>query len=97
MPLDITGSLAATNSTFAANTATDGGGVFNNQGTLEFINATIAYNQASSIGGGLDLVNGNTSLYNTLVALNTAGCRVAGTQRRHRVGHHVGAIPARTT
>ena len=43
--------------------------------TLTFVNATIAYNQASQAGGGFDVAGGTATLYNTLVASNTAGSR----------------------
>ena len=52
------------------------------QGPLTFINATIAYNTASSFGGGLDINSGSAALYNTLVAQNSVGVigsDVAGT------------------
>ena len=42
-------------------------------GTLTLVNATIAYNQAATFGGGLDVTGGTATLYNTLVAQNTAG------------------------
>ncbi len=65
-------SLVATNATFASNTAGSGGALYS-QGTVEFVNSTIVYNQSSVTGGGLDLAGGTASLYNTLVALNTLG------------------------
>ncbi len=71
-----TGTFTITNSTIANNMAVNGGGVSSvSPGT--FIDTTIAYNNASastSGGGGLSLATGgNAALYNTIVAVNTAG------------------------
>ncbi len=68
----VAGGLTASNATFASNTASFGGAVYT-QGSLTFVNATIAYNQASLAGGGFDVAGGTATLYNTLVAGNTAG------------------------
>jgi predicted outer membrane repeat protein len=76
------GTLTMTNSTVANNgltgvtiVALQGGGIFN-AGKLTAINSTIAYNTVANgaTGGGIDtIVPSAVSLYNTIVARNTAG------------------------
>ncbi len=68
------GTLAMTNSTVANNTALLGGGIFN-AGTMTAVNSTIAYNTVlfGGAGGGLETTTTTAALYNTIVALNTAG------------------------
>ncbi len=70
--VDVAGGLTASNATFATNSAGFGGALYS-KGTLTFVNTTIAYNQATLAGGGLDVAGGTATLYNTLVANNTAG------------------------
>ena len=66
------GSFTTTNSTFAFNTAPQGGAIYST-GTLTAINATIAYNTSTTAasGGGLNVAHGLTSLYNSIIASNT--------------------------
>ena len=61
-----------TNSTIALNSAPLGGGIYNT-GTLTLINDTVAYNNATSSGGGagLDAASGTATLFNSIVAQNT--------------------------
>ncbi len=67
--------LTITNSTLAQNLATTAGGAIDNSATLTAVNDTIADNNvgASGSGAGLDASGGTATLYNTIVALNTAG------------------------
>ncbi len=74
------GTITVTDSTIADNQSgalpdTDyGGGGINNQGTLTAVNTTIAYNYTRYPGGGVyDDPGCTTTLYNTIVAVNTAG------------------------
>ena len=64
----------AEGSTIAVNTAPLGAGIFNT-GTFTLINDTIAYNVASTAGGGggLDALAGTATLFNSILAQNTAG------------------------
>ena len=68
------GTATVTNSTIANESAATGAGIYN-AGNLTLINATIAYNNAtqSGGGGGLDAASGTATLYNSIVAQNTAG------------------------
>jgi predicted outer membrane repeat protein len=85
--ITVNGPTTITNSTITNNsTGENGGGIF-----LAFFgipltvtNSTIAYNQSGSLGGGLNTGGHNpmVSLYNTIVALNTAtvgGADISGT------------------
>ena len=66
------GVLTLTNVTITANSAVQGGGIFNS-GTLTLVSSTIASNISggSGTGGGLDAAAGTATLYNTIVAENT--------------------------
>jgi hypothetical protein len=71
----INGAAYISNSTFAANEAQDGGGIVVFQ-TLTLANCTISTNigtDTSGAGGGLYANSGNTTIYNTIIALNTLG------------------------
>ena len=67
-----------TNTTIADNSAMAGGGI-DNAGTLDAVNATIAYNTVATVGsgGGLDVLNGPPMLYNTIIALKRRGTGAA--------------------
>ncbi len=74
------GTLTAINSTIASNsTGANGGGIVNG-GTLTAVDTTVAYNDGgfnyyggTGIGGGVyDFAGATTTLYNTIVAANTA-------------------------
>ncbi len=68
------GTASLTNATIAGNTGVSAGGVLNT-GTLTVVNGTIAENHIASggTGGGLYSQFGTATLYNTIVASNTAG------------------------
>jgi hypothetical protein len=75
------GTFTATNTTIAGNSGfIKGAGIFN-MGTVTMVNSTIAYNVASTggVGGGLDSASASTSLFNTIVALNTVGSGASAT------------------
>jgi hypothetical protein len=67
--------LTVTNSTIAGNSGGTLGGGIADFATLTLTNCTIASNNvpSSGSGGGLDVVSGTATLYNTIVALNTRG------------------------
>ncbi|MCP5534340.1 MAG: hypothetical protein H7A48_14310, partial [Akkermansiaceae bacterium] len=65
------GHTAAANCTFAGNTSPKGGAVFNQVGSLDLEFATISGNSATGAGGNL-LVNGTTTISNSIVAGNEA-------------------------
>ena len=65
--------MTAFDTTIAGNAGGDYGGGIMNQGTFTAINTTIAYNQTTSYGGGVyDNGGSTTTLYNTIVTVNTA-------------------------
>jgi hypothetical protein len=67
------GTLALTNSTVYGNTASYGGGIAIS-GSLTLTNTTIAGNRATgTTSGGIDIQNGSTVLFNSLVAGNFTG------------------------
>jgi len=69
-------------STIARNTATsDGGGIYNNAGTLTLVNTTVSYNTAGSDGGGLYDNAGTSVLAYTTIASNTASTGGGGIHR----------------
>jgi fibronectin-binding autotransporter adhesin len=85
---DLGGTMTIVNSTIAFNhSGQTGGGINqvgggnNESGSLTVINSTIAYNtiNAGGAGGGIDASSGTTTLYNTIVALNTAGITTTAT------------------
>ncbi len=93
------GSLTITNDTLADNSAGIGGGIAIGSGAsgdaaLTAINDTIADNTAGNAGGGLDVIGGTASLFNTIVALNTdasgagdiAGTGIASISSNNLVG-----------
>ncbi len=71
---DLIASLTLLNSTIAGNAAGQNGGGINQVGTLFSVSSTIANNTvaAGGAGGGIDASSGTTTLYNTLIAGNTA-------------------------
>ena len=78
---DLVGNLTLLNSTIADNQAGQNGGGINQAGTLLALSSTIADNFVASggAGGGIDATSGATTLYNTLVAGNTAGTGTSAT------------------
>ncbi len=67
------GTLSIAVSTISTNTANGaGGGVYNNGALAEFDAVTVANNEALASGGGIASVT-NTTLINTIVALNSSG------------------------
>jgi hypothetical protein len=70
------GTATITDSTFAGNSANEGGAI-GSDGTLIIVSATIADNTALSDGGGLAVLGGTTTLYDTIVAQNTTTTPVA--------------------
>ncbi|MBY0522398.1 MAG: HYR domain-containing protein [Gemmataceae bacterium] len=66
--------LTVSNSTFAENTANGNGGGISNGGTLTVGHSTFSTNSADGNGGGIDNTGiGTATVYNTIVAANTAG------------------------
>ncbi len=65
--------MSISNSTFTSNSVSsgDGGGFFNNGGTVSISNSTFANNSASVIGGGLSN-NGTVNISNSTFANNSA-------------------------
>ena len=78
---DLIGILNVLNSTIADNYAGQNGGGINQAGMLAAFSTTIADNVVASggSGGGIDASSGTTVLYNTIVALNTAGTGTSST------------------
>jgi fibronectin-binding autotransporter adhesin len=72
---DLAGVLTLTNSTLAGNAAGQAGGAIDTVGVLTAVNDTIAYNSVAPGGsaGGIYAPSGTTTLFNTIVALNTSG------------------------
>jgi hypothetical protein len=72
---DLISTLTLTNSTIALNFAGQNGGGINQVGIMTAISSTIADNSvaAGGAGGGIDASAGTTTLYDTIVAGNTAG------------------------
>jgi hypothetical protein len=62
----------ANSNNMAANSATSGGGVWSNS-SARLTNVTIAGNQASMTGGGIDVAGGRFVLCNTLIGFNSSG------------------------
>ena len=61
------------NSTFSANIAgTDGGGIYQLEGTLSLNHVTATLNTAGRAGGGLAVASGTSQLGNSIIAGNTA-------------------------
>ena len=71
------GTTTVIESTIADNTTSGYGGGINNDGTFTAVNTTIAYNETDyRIGGGVyDDPGSTTTLYNTIVAVNTRPVR----------------------
>jgi CSLREA domain-containing protein len=82
------------NSTVSGNSATFGGGIYNNGGTLNLLNVTVTNNNADgnigggpvggpgAVGGGIDTGSGlATNIKNSIVAANfaTTGTNISGT------------------
>ena len=61
-----------TNSTVSGNTAADGGGIYNNSGTVTLTNSTVSANIASANGGGISN-GGDFTLANSLIAQQGQG------------------------
>ncbi len=76
------GSLTTSNNNLIGNSAaTDGGGIFQNQGDLYVLHSTISGNSATGNGGGIENVsNGTLTLINSTVSGNTAGTNGGGIQ-----------------
>ncbi len=74
--------MTVTDSTLAGNTANQYGGAIDNVSTLTAVSDTIAYNVVApgGSGGGIDAYAGTTTLYDTIVALNTVGTGTSGRQ-----------------
>ena len=72
---DFGGTMTLVDSTLAGNTASQYGGAIDNVSNLSAVGDTIAYNVVipGGSGGGIDAYAGTTSLYDTIVALNTVG------------------------
>ena len=85
---DLAGTMTIINSTIANNNAAQNGGGINTVGILTVINSTIAYNSVNpgGAGGGIYATTGTTTLYNTIVALNTSGTGTTATCQRY-LGH----------
>ncbi len=68
------GDVMIKNSTISSNTATYGGGIYNQGGQVELLDATVAYNSVEQKGGGLYNANplSVTQIKNTLIAANDA-------------------------
>ncbi|HET6284743.1 MAG TPA: CSLREA domain-containing protein, partial [Polyangia bacterium] len=67
------GFLTATDSTLRDNAAIKGGGIYNNAGTVELTNVTIANNSSSQYGGGIMTVGGGyAELHNCTISGNSA-------------------------
>lgn len=63
---------AITANAATASTASNGGGVENNQGTLTILNSTISGNAASQVGGGVNNFQGIVEIVNSTISGNTA-------------------------
>ncbi|MBN1912615.1 MAG: hypothetical protein JW818_23035, partial [Pirellulales bacterium] len=73
--IKIAGAMTITNSLIVGNEAEDSlGGIYvlNNLGTLNIVNSTIAGNVSANIGGGVLNDGGNTTISNSIIALNSA-------------------------
>ena len=69
------GAVSLINSTFAANSAQEGGGI-DNYGTMTLINSTVADNTSAGNGGGINNdISGTITIGNTIVADNTASAQ----------------------
>ncbi len=87
-----------TNSTFSGNAAgSDGGGIYNNAGSLTVNNSTLSGNTASMDGGGIFNAGSGPTLNNSIVAGNTANgslgsddCDGCGTQSSNNL---IGGTP----
>jgi hypothetical protein len=75
------GTVTVANSTFSGNSATGvdnngdtglGGAIFNEGGTVTVLNSTVSGNNASN-GGGIENIQGTTTLTNTILANSTNG------------------------
>jgi hypothetical protein len=64
--------LTLKNSTVSGNTAKDGGGIFNDGGTLTVNSSTISGNTATSFGGGIFNDRGTLTVNNSTFSSNTA-------------------------
>ena len=66
------GDLTLNNVTIANGSATQGGGVFNNGGTLTITSSTFAGNSAPSGGGGVYLLTGTLTIQNSTFSNNSS-------------------------
>jgi hypothetical protein len=66
------GLAAISGLTITGGSATTGGGIWNNGGTLELTQATVTGNSAANAGAGVETDSGTTSLTNVTVSQNTA-------------------------
>ena len=70
--------LTLTDSTIWANSASQGGGIFNRNSTVSITNSTISANFASSNGGGINSALSTASITNSTIYSNFAGARGGG-------------------
>jgi predicted outer membrane repeat protein len=66
------GQLSVSNSTLANNQAGQDGGAISSSVATTLNFCTIAYNEADDLGGGISVSNQNSTIENTLIALNVA-------------------------
>ncbi len=71
------GAFTLINSTVSGNSADNGGGIYNEIGTITLTNSTVSGNSANNKGGGLRCVNGTVTLHSSIISGNTA---VAGNE-----------------
>jgi hypothetical protein len=65
--------LTVANSTFSANSAFYGGGIFSNDAILTVVNSTLSGNSAATSVGGVYRYFGTVTLGNTILVVNTNG------------------------
>ena len=75
---DTGSTLHATSCVFFLNTAVDGGGVYNKQGSIQVYHSTITGNTAHTTGGGVYSELGSTVVHDSIIADNTAGDQGGG-------------------
>jgi predicted outer membrane repeat protein len=90
-----TATLTLTNSTLFGNTSVSGGGLLNNTlstaGTVgvTLLSDTVAFNGATSSGGGLDALGDKFTVRSTLIAANTAGSGADALGNFSSAGHNL--------
>lgn len=71
--------FSATSSTFTGNTATAGGGVSNQSGTVTLTNSTVSRNTVSAVGGGIRTnSSGTVETVNSTIAFNHSNAVTGG-------------------